>query len=278
LLNPLSAALAMTPVTGYLDSHLHLQACTPRPDVDALLDRAERSGVRRMFCNATREDDWQAVIDLAAGNREVIPFLGIHPWFAETAAPGWEQRLASRLQRTPAGIGEIGLDRRCRADFSRQQQIFLTQLQLASALRRPVVIHCVKAWGALMEILEQFAAERRLPPAMIHSYGGSQETLRRLLKAGCFISYACRIMAEDKLQPCFLETPLDQLLLETDAPGQAQKTAAIDAHKPSPECHEPAAIIRLHAWAAATRGVEQQKFNQRIWSNGEIFADTILSR
>jgi len=268
----------MTPVTGYLDSHLHLQAFTPRPDVDALLERTEKSDVRRMFCNATREDDWQPAIDLAAGNKEVIPFLGIHPWFAETAGPGWEQRLMSRLQQNPAGIGEIGLDRRCRADFSRQQQIFLTQLQMASELRRPVVIHCVKAWGTLLEILEPFAAEKRLPPAMIHSYGGSRETLRRLLKAGCFISYSCRIMADDRLQPCFLETPLDQLLLETDAPGQSQKTAAIDTDKPSPECQEPAAIIRLYAWAAAKRGIEQQKLRQRIWSNGEIFADTILPR
>jgi TatD DNase family protein len=262
----------MTSSAGYLDSHLHLQK-----NVDTLLEGAKR-GVQRMFCNATREADWQTVIDLAVGNKEVIPFLGIHPWFAETAGPGWEQRLMSRLQQNRAGIGEIGLDRRCRADFSRQQQIFLTQLQLASALRRPVVIHCVKAWGALLEILEPFAASKRLPPAMIHSYGGSQETLRRLLKAGCFISYSCRIMAEAKLQPCFLDTPPDKLLLETDAPGQAQKPPTTDADNPSPECHEPAAIIRLYAWAAATRGIEQQKFNQRIWSNGEIFADTILPR
>lgn len=257
--------------TGYLDSHLHLQK-----NVDTLLEGA--NGVQRMFCNATREADWQAVIDLAAEAGEIIPFLGIHPWFAETAGPGWEQRLMSRLQQNPAGIGEIGLDRRCRADFSRQQQIFLTQLQMASELERPVVIHCVKAWGALLEILEPFVANKRLPPTMIHSYGGSPETLRRLLKAGCFISYSCRIMADDKLQPCFLDTPLDKLLLETDAPGQGQKPAATGANNPSPSGHEPAAIIRLYAWAAATRGVEQQKINQQIWSNGEIFADTILPR
>jgi TatD DNase family protein len=234
-----------------------------------------------MFCNATHEGDWQAIIDLAAKNKEVIPFLGIHPWFAETAGPGWEQRLMSLLQQNPAGIGEIGLDRRCRADFNRQQQIFLAQLQLASELGRPVVIHCVKAWGALLEILESFAAnaaKRQFPPTMIHSYGGSQETLHRLLKAGCFISYSCRIMAETKLQPCFLDTPPDKLLLETDAPGQAQKQAATDADNPLPEWYEPAAIIRLYAWAAATLGMEQPQFNQQIWSNGEIFADTILPR
>jgi TatD DNase family protein len=310
----------MSESAGYLDSHLHLQGKTLAPRVDALLERAGNAGVRRMFCNATHEDDWQAVIDLAAGGREIIPFLGIHPWFAETAGPEWETRLLSLVREIPAGIGEIGLDRRCRADFRRQQQVFLTQLHLASELGRPVVIHCVKAWGPLLESLEQFAARNRLPPTMIHSYAGSKETLRRLLKAGCLISFSCRLMTEPKLLPCFLETPLPRLLLETDSQGrlsvagaragagatdsqgrlsvagardgagatdsqgrlsvggQVRQGAATAADNPQPSCAEPATILRLYAWAASTRGINQQELRQRIWSNGEIFTDTILPR
>lgn len=268
----------MSESAGYLDSHLHLQGTTLAPHLDALLERAGNAGVQWMFCNATHEDDWQAVIDLAAGGKEIIPFLGIHPWFAGTAGPKWETKLLSLLREVPAGIGEIGLDRRCRTDFSRQQQLFLTQLHLASELGRPVVIHCVKAWGPLLESLERFAANNRLPPTMIHSYAGSRETLRRLLQAGCFISFSCRLMMEPKLLSCFLETPIDKLLLETDAPGQGLKTTAIATDNPSPLCHEPAAILRLYAWVAATRGMEQQQLNRQIWNNGEIFADTILPR
>ena len=102
--------------------------------------------------------------------------------------------------------------------FVDQQQIFVIQLQLASELKRPLVIHCVKAWGQLLEMLEACASP--LPPMMIHSFAGSRETLQRLIRLGCFISFSGRLVADSKLHPCFLATPLANLLLETDGQGR----------------------------------------------------------
>jgi TatD DNase family protein len=303
-------APAMTVPSGYLDSHLHLQAQSLVLTMDSILERGEVAGVARMFCNATREEDWQGVINLAgmgkeAGRLAIVPFLGIHPWFVEGAKAGWEERLLARLQGVPAGIGEIGLDKSCRADFDRQRQVFVAQLQIASALKRPVAIHCVKAWGPLLEILEQFAQEKQLPAIMIHAYGGSTETLQRLIRLGCFISFSCRLIADRKRHPAFLATPLTHLLLETDSQGglsvagamdgaaanaideaggtkrgseQARKVLPIDIENPETSCSEPADIPGLYAWAAAMRGMEQQELRQRIWKNGEIFTDTLLPR
>lgn len=223
----------MTVHSGYLDSHLHLQAHNLARTIDSILERAEVAGVARMFCNATCEEDWQAVINMAGMGKEdgrpaIVPFLGIHPWFAEGAKAGWEERLLARLKRVPAGIGEIGLDKSCRADFDRQRQVFVAQLQMASALRRPVAIHCVKAWGPLLEILEQCAQEKQLPAIMIHAYGGSIETLQRLIRIGCFISFSCRLIADRKRHPAFLATPLTHLLLETDSQGRLSVAGAKD--------------------------------------------------
>lgn len=292
----------MTVPSGYLDSHLHLQAQSLARTIDSILERAEVAGVERMFCNATCEEDWQGVINLAGMRKEdgrlaIVPFLGIHPWFAEGVKAGWKARLLARLQGVPAGIGEIGLDKSCRADFDRQRQVFVAQLQMASALRRPVAIHCVKAWGPLLEILEQFAQEKILPAIMIHAYGGSTETLQRLIRLGCFISFSCRLIADRKRHPAFLATPLTHLLLETDSQGrlsvageidetggapegpeQAQNVLPIDIENPETSCSEPADIPGLYAWAAAMRGMEQQELRQRIWRNGEIFTDTLLPR
>jgi len=287
----------------YLDSHLHLQAQSLELTLDSILERAEKAGVERMFCNATREEDWQAVINLAdrgkdgGGGQVIVPFLGIHPWFAENAGTGWEERLLARLQECPAGIGEIGLDKCCRADFDRQQRVFEAQLRMASALRRPVAIHCVKAWGLLLEILEHLAAAKQLPTIMIHAYGGSTETLQRLIGLGCFISFSCRLIADHKHHSSFLATPLPRLLLETDsqgvprledarieaggvtaAPTQARSVQPIETENHEISCNEPAYVPSLYAWAAAMRGVEEQELRQRIWSNGEIFTDTILPR
>lgn len=310
----------MTISSGYLDSHLHLQAQDLVHTLDSILERAEKAGVKRMFCNATCEEDWQAVINLAhrrkeEGGQAIVPFLGIHPWFAESASAGWEERLLARLQGVRAGIGEIGLDKSCRADIERQRQVFVAQLQIASALRRPVAIHCVKAWGPLLKTLEQFAQRKMLPAIMIHAYGGSAETLQRLIRLGCFISFSCRLIADRKRHPAFLATPITQLLLETDSqgrlsvagardstgatdglklnfkanamdetggapegPDQARKVLPIDIVNPETSCSEPAGILGLYAWAAAMRGMEQQELRQRIWKNGEIFTDTLLPR
>ena len=262
-----------TIAAGYLDSHCHLQKRHLSSIIDDMMERARKAGVARMFCNATREEDWQAVIDLATGEFGVIPFLGIHPWFAETAMTGWEERLQVLLKQIPAGIGETGLDKCCRADFGRQQQIFLIQLQMASELKRPLVIHCVRAWGRLLEILEQFADP--LPRMMIHTFAGSRETLQRLLRLGCFISFSGRLVTDSKVHPCFLATPLANLLLETDSPG---RPFARDAIHGAGTTDEPAAIAKLYELAATMRGILLDEFRQEMWKNGEIFTDTILPR
>ena len=245
----------------YLDSHCHLQAGRLTPTEEGTTGRT------RMLCNATSEADWQAVLALATARQEVVPFLGIHPWFAASAGAGWEQRLRALLEQIQAGIGETGLDRCCRTDFASQQRIFVAQLQMASELRRPLVIHCVKAWGRLLELLEQNPAP--LPPIMIHAFSGSTETLQRLIRCGCFISYSTRLATESKLHPSCRATPLTSLLLETDAPAQLNNKIAFD---------EPAAIKGLYQLAADLRGMALNEFCREIWNNGEIFTDTILPR
>jgi TatD DNase family protein len=266
----------MASPSRYLDSHCHLQASRLTPAIDRILERARRAGVARMFCNATREEDWQTVVDLAASRQEIVPFLGIHPWFAETAETGWDERLRGLLKQIPAGIGETGLDKNSRADFTRQQQIFLTQLQMASELRRPLVIHCVKAWGILLELLEE--STNPLPPIMIHSFNGSRETLYRLIRLGCFISFSGRLATESNLHPCFLETPLPNLLMETDGPSQPDRQGPPASSDQEIFSNEPAAIPLLYQSAARKRDMDLPKFCQEIWRNGEIFTDTILPR
>lgn len=255
----------------YLDSHCHLQASRFIPAISQTMARARTAGVARMFCNATCETEWQTVRDLAASEEEIVPFLGIHPWFVESAGAGWEERLMDLLLQVPAGIGECGLDKSCRADFSLQQQVFATQLQMASELMRPLVIHCVRAWGRLLEMLEGFAGP--LPPMMIHSFSGSIETLQRLIRLGGFISFSPTLASESKLHPCFLATPLIRLLLETDGQGRPAP-----ANEQNAVYDEPAAIPLLYQSAARMRDMELHTFCHEIWRNGEIFTDTLFPR
>ena len=71
-----------------LDSHVHLLDKRFTGRLESVLERATQAGVERMFCNSTRESDWQEILNLSKTAPAVLPFLGIHPWFADTVTEG----------------------------------------------------------------------------------------------------------------------------------------------------------------------------------------------
>ncbi len=264
---------------NYLDSHLHLQDQRFVGSRKAVLLRAREAGVSRMYCNATREEDWQEVLLLAAGCPAVMPFLGIHPWFADTVGAGWEKRLEHLLTLLLCGIGEAGLDRKCPVAMQRQLEVLQVQLQLAADLRRPLAIHCLGCWGRLVDLLEQQKGRAPLPAIMIHAFSGSLETMRRLVRLGCWISFSTALSdpGREPLQRIAQETPVDRLLLETDAPDQLPAALRTSAHGRRP-CNEPANIPALYRFAANLHQMDLQDFCRQVWQNGTLYTDSMLPR
>jgi len=155
-----------------IDSHDHLADPEFESDLDEVLARAQIRGVSRFICNASHEGRWAAVAAVARRHEGVIPAFGIHPWFAETAAQGWQDRLRERLKSTPSAIGECGLDRvREPRDEPFQEQVFRAHIIISRDTGRPLSIHGARAWGWLLSVLE---TEAPLPPFLLHSYGGGR--------------------------------------------------------------------------------------------------------
>ena len=179
----------MTKKDRYIDAHVHL--LDERFSHDrAYIHSAVAQGVKRMICNTTKEDEWNQVMELSQQYRQIQPYLGVHPWFADTVTPGWLQRLEDFLQGG-GGIGEIGLDHLAKVDISAQEKVFIKQLDLATRLKRPVTIHCTKAWGRILTILQEFNFRRG--GVLFHSFGGSKEMMERLLDRGAFFSFSAAI-------------------------------------------------------------------------------------
>lgn len=208
------------PVTiALFDTHCHLQ--DPRLDEirDALLERARAVGVTHLVCCGTREGDWGPVLDLARNRAEILPMLGLHPWYVREAAPSWRSEL-ERLARTDRiGIGECGLDFAIEdADPALQESAFRAQLAMARDLDIPVSIHCRKAWERLLAV----AREVGLPPAgaVVHAYSGSPETARELQEVGFHLAFGCSLTnpANHRSSRSLLAVSPDRLLFETDAP------------------------------------------------------------
>src|SRR4051812_47257597 len=129
-----------------IDSHNHLQ--DPRlGDPGPVIAAMREAGVLRCVVNATREQDWQAVADLADAHPDlVLPAFGIHPWHAHTATAGWQERLAALLEKYPqASIGECGLDQWVSSpEIGVQMPVFIDHLRIAREQDRTVTIHCLK--------------------------------------------------------------------------------------------------------------------------------------
>lgn len=208
------AAMESIPAGLWTDCHNHLQLRWNGGSVAEMLDAL---GIARCVVNATREADWDRVAAMAAAcpNRLVAAY-GIHPWHAAEAADGWEERLHSRLTADPrATLGECGLDGLAAADPAVQRRVFLAHLRIARDLGRGITVHCVRAWGGVLDALTEMP-----PPALLmHGYGGSAETAARLVKMGAYFSCNARMLGlrAGKASEVFRHLPLCRMVVETDS-------------------------------------------------------------
>lgn len=186
-----------------------------------LIGQMRDAGVIGCVVNATREEDWEAVRALAQDFPDFVqPAYGVHPWFADTAKVGWQDRLREILIHDPsASVGEIGLDGWVSGPGREiQQPVFREQIKIAVELEKPVTIHCLKAWEELFDEMNQAPAWPK--KFLMHSFGGSIEVAQRLLKRGAWFSFSGYFLnpRKAKVLAVFKQLPKDRILLETDAP------------------------------------------------------------
>lgn len=201
------------------DAHNHLQDKRFDGIRERVIAEMLQSGVTQCVVNGTSPEDWEMVATLANDHPEfIIPSFGLHPW--KSPVDGWYELLVKQLDNTPrACIGECGLDRWIEGyDIEQQTGVFIKQLDLATERNLPLSIHCLKAWGALIDILESSLLPER--GFLLHSYGGSAELVPRLVKLGAYFSISGYFYHPRKHQviEAFKQVPRDRLLIETDAP------------------------------------------------------------
>jgi TatD DNase family protein len=133
--------------------------------------------------------------------------LGIHPWFADRKMLPLLQTYAGHSQ--VAAIGETGLDRNANAPLSLQKEIFEAQAALACELRKPLIVHCVKAWSEVMNVRRRICPH---VPCIIHGFRGNAQLAGQLLQNGFYLSFGSRFQQEAVLQAWNAH----RLLAETD--------------------------------------------------------------
>lgn len=250
-----------------IDSHCHLPDEAFAADLDAVLARAREAGVADLLVVATAPDDWQAYLDLLARDSRLRAALGFHPNSARDFTDDTFRRLEElvRAHRDQvAAIGEIGLDfYRDWATPQEQRPVLQRQLDLASELDLPIVLHCRAAEKELLSLLAERRERSGRPLRGVwHSFTGQPEEARSAVDLGLYIAFN-GILTYPKAQnvrDAARVVPDDRLLLETDAPYLP----------PEPrrgKRNEPAYMVRTAERLAQERGVTLERIAELTTAN-----------
>jgi len=259
------------------DAHCHLQDDRLDEAREEALDGYGEAGVGEVVVNGTRESDWEAVDQLARKAAFVRPSFGLHPWFVNTRSKHWQDCLTRRLDDwgERAAIGEIGLDRWIKDyDWDAQKEVFRWQYREGARRGLPIAIHCLQAWGPLLEALQE--VERSERGFLIHSYGGSGEMVERFAKLGAYFSLSGYFAHErkEKQREAWRQVPLDRLLIETDAPDMPgpEKTAPRQATDRDGEpISHPLDLPAIYRFAAELYELDTEDLAAKVEENYQRF-------
>lgn len=253
-----------------IDTHCHLDSTRFDPDRDQVIARAFEAGVTGIVVPAVGPSDWEALFRFPDHGGRIRFGLGIHPQLlpqlpeAEDAQRLEElDALLTRGRGVVLAVGECGLDGPsvdAGAPMERQLRVLEGHLALARKHDLPVLLHCLRAHPALLELLGRVP----LPGAgiVLHSYSGAVDLARRYARHDCHFSFAGPVTYPGARRPieALKVVPPGRLLVETDAPDQA----------PSPHRgtrSEPAYVVEIARAMAAALGEDVETLAGRTVDN-----------
>jgi TatD DNase family protein len=244
-----------------IDTHAHLTALD---DADEAVERAAEAGVTRILTVGTDVDDCRRVLELAAQHDGVFAILGIHPHEAGSATTDDIAAVGELLEHPKAvAVGETGLDWfRDYAPRDDQRRLFAAELELATGLAKPVVIHTRAADDDTLAGLADFTGT-----VVLHCFS-SPHLLPAALERGWYVSFAgnATFPKAVDLRLAATQVPAERILAETDSPYLA----------PQPvrgRRNEPANVVHTLAALAQARGEEPAELGRQIERNAaECFA------
>ena len=205
----------------FIDSHCHLNYQGLVEDQPAVLSRARAAGVDLMLNISTRASEWDAVIDTAELEDDVMASVGIHPHEADLHPDVHAEKLAEKAQHPKVvGIGETGLDYYYdHSDRERQRLSFRAHIAASRATGLPLIVHTRDAEDDTHAILAEEMGKGAFP-ALIHCFTGSRGFADQVLALGLYISISGIVTFKNArdLQETARAVPLDRLLIETDSP------------------------------------------------------------
>ena len=213
------------------DAHCHL-GLMAHPD--AFADEATTLGLSLFDCGVDPRDFARAK-KRACNRSNIFAGIGLHPWWlADGRCGNAEINLLCEVAAQERLIGEVGLDFSARFAGSEPLQVQALDRLCNALVQRPLAgrvisIHAVRSAGTVLDALESYGLltpSPNSPVIIFHWFSGTSDELVRARNAGCYFSVNERMLATKRGREYARQIPLDRLLLETDAPAEAQADAS----------------------------------------------------
>jgi TatD DNase family protein len=241
-----------------IDSHTHL-ASTPGSDAE-IVAAARAAGVTRILTIGTDAENSRAAQAAAEAHGEVWFAAGHHP----NNASGYSDAQTDALREIAghprcAAIGETGLDDfRDHAPRAEQERAFAAQIGLARELGKPLVIHTRAAED---DTIATLARDAQGLEVILHCFS-MPGRLEECLDHGWWISFAGNVTYPKARDLAFAaeQTPLDRLLVETDAPYLTPQAVR-------KERNQPAYVVHTAQFVAERRGIGYAELEAAVHEN-----------
>ncbi|MBC7364628.1 MAG: TatD family hydrolase [Candidatus Aminicenantes bacterium] len=248
-----------------VDSHTHLDDRQFAADRLQVLERAREKGISSFLCplDLCLESSLDTGLKLASEQPGIYLAAGVHPHQAKalkTEHLSTIRQLAE--EKKILAVGEIGLDFHYNFSPSEKQRLaFEYQLDLAVELKLPVIIHSRLAGSQILELLRVRKGRLR---GIFHCFTETYEVAHQALDLGFIISFSGIITYQraDELREVAKKIPLENLLVETDAPYLT----------PWPEKkvytrNEPALVLTTARMLASLKNVSLEELAQKTTEN-----------
>jgi TatD DNase family protein len=235
-----------------------------------MIERAIAANITQMMNPGVDLETSRNAVAVANQYPQVFAAVGFHPH--EAAGMGEaEFRVIRELaaESKVKAIGEIGLDYyRNLSPHDMQARAFRQQLELATELDLPVIIHCRDAFDDVLSILREWHSSNDRARGVMHSFSGDRKQAEAVFKIGFWIGITGPITfpKSDEMRAVAQTAPLEHIVIETDAPYLT----------PIPyrgKRNEPAYVRHVAEKIAEVRGLTIETVAAQTTANADLLFD-----
>jgi len=201
----------------FFDTHSHLEMPRLYPKANAIVHRAQEAGVIGVVVSAIEPKFYPKAIDLKKRFPGFIwPTFGLHPPRATRQIVKRTIQAIHEHSEEIVAIGEVGLDYHWVKDPKEQEyqkQAFIEFIHLADELNLPLVVHSREAEAETLQVLR----EENMFDVQLHCFN-APEFVQEAAEEKFFMSVPTSVVSRRRMQRIATVMPLENMLLETDAP------------------------------------------------------------